>query len=142
MQPKNGLLQAAEKWYGGPAVKEILARTLPRDGLFAWYEASRIQQLDGSFLAKYYVCTRAKLLVLSVSALQFELRTYSLAALQKMTARIPFSAGHRAVWPRTEFNCRFLVGSESELVQVDFPERNAELPGYFSIVELLLDHGG
>jgi hypothetical protein len=110
--------------------------------MFCWYEAARIQQLDGSFLAKYYVCSHAKLLVLSVSAVQIELRAYSLAALQKVTARIPFAPGHRAVWPRTEFNCRFLVGSESELVPVDFPERDVELPGYFSIIEVLFARGG
>jgi hypothetical protein len=143
MPSKDDLLESTETWYKGSSVRDFLARILAaREAVSAWYEASRTQQTDGSFLAKYFVCTGKMLLVLIVSASQIEVRAYPLAGLQKLTFRTPYDPGHVAIWPRTELTCRFLVGTEPERVQVDFPQRDDQIPGFFSVVQNLLFWSG
>lgn len=135
---RDALLKVATGWYKGASVREFLDRALSRDDEdLTWYEAARTQQLDGSYVGKYYICTSSKLLILVVTAMQIELRSYPLSALQKVTGSVPYSPGHQAIWPQSDWTCRFLVGSEPETVKIDFPERDEQIQAYSSVLQRL-----
>lgn len=131
------LLAAASQWYMHEAICKLLEEIIgPESTVHGWYEGFRIQQSDGSYMARYFICTQSSLLALNVTGDKLDLNAYPLSLLQKVSGKVPCSPVRGMNWAKAEWIFRFAPGAE--IVRLDFPLDKDQVDGYFAVLRRLI----
>lgn len=136
---RDEFLKVISEWYRPEVLSDFFSRLIaPEVRVRGAYEALRHQQTDGSYYARYYVCTDNQLLILKVSGADLRLGVYQLALLQKVGGKIPAAPGQRTDWAQGEWVFRFGVGHE--IIRPVYPDDEKQREGYFAVLRHLLNY--
>ncbi|MBU4515584.1 MAG: hypothetical protein U1D96_03830 [Eubacteriales bacterium] len=131
------LISAAENWYMSDAVCKLLDEIIGSDSVIhGWYEVFRVQQSDGSFTARYFICTQNNLMALSVTGEKLDLNVYPLSLLQKVSGKVSCNPVRGMNWGKAEWIFRFAPGGE--MLILDIPSKSDEVDGFFAVLRRLL----
>lgn len=136
---RDDFLKEVSNWYRPELLRDFLEQVVSPDAVVkGYYEAFREPQSDGSFSARYYICTRNRLLVLDVSGADLRLSVHRLALLQKSGGKLPADPARGPNWAKGEWIFRF--GTGQEMVKPDYPADETQLKGYLAILHHLLNY--
>lgn len=136
---KDEFLNVVSDWYRPDVLRDFFDRVLAPDTLVhGCYEARRHQQTDGSFFARYYVCTESRLFVLKVSGADIRLSVFQLAHLQKVGGKVPAAPRRDLDWAEGEWVFRFGAGLEN--VRPVYPTEEKQVEGYLAVLRRLLNY--
>lgn len=136
---REEFLKEVSNWYRPEILRDFFERMIaPEAVIYGCYEALRHQQTDGSYFARYYICTECRLMVLKVSGADLRLSVYQLAQLQKAGAKIPAAPGRELDWARGEWIFRFGHGQEN--VRPVYPDKESQVEGYRAVLRRLLSY--
>lgn len=135
---RDAFLNEVSNWYRPEVLRDFLTQAMsPETVVRGSYEAFREQQTDGSYHARYYICTQNRLLVLNVSGAELRVSVYRLALLQRAGGKLPAEPTRGLDWAKGEWIFRF--GSGQEMVKLDYPADKSQVDGYGRILQSLLN---